>query len=267
MTTITENDPRMMHNSYNPDAGTWRVLRVVGWSGAVLILLAPLVAMLFTQEVNWTISDFLFAALMLGGAGLVFEAVLRHSADTSYRTGALVAIAAAFLLLWCNAAVGFIGSGVNSANVLYFAIPLVPIIGGFTSGFRAHGMFRTLLATAAVQTGVTAFAFATGTVQEESHAIIIAVNVILLLMWVASAVLFHQEAVRETAASSAISGSTSRTMRFEVQSVLSLLLFAIGAVMVTYMVIAESAPGALPLLMTIVGLVWFGVTLWRSRRG
>ena len=128
-------------------------------------------------------------------------------------------------------------------------------------------MFRTLLATAAVQTGVTAFAFATGTVQEESHAIIIAVNVILLLMWVASAVLFHQEAVRETAASSAISGSTSRTMRFEVQSVLSLLLFAIGAVMVTYMVIAESAPGALPLLMTIVGLVWFGVTLWRSRRG
>lgn len=50
----------------------WRTLRILGWIGVAAILLAPAVAMRFTTEVNWEVSDFLFAGtLLIGGAGLI----------------------------------------------------------------------------------------------------------------------------------------------------------------------------------------------------
>ncbi len=43
----------------------------------VFLLLIPLVAMQFTNEVNWTLSDFVVAAVLLLGTGLIFEFVMR----------------------------------------------------------------------------------------------------------------------------------------------------------------------------------------------
>jgi nitrate/nitrite transporter NarK len=43
----------------------------------VFLLLIPLVAMQFTNEVNWTLSDFVVAAVLLLGTGLVCEFVMR----------------------------------------------------------------------------------------------------------------------------------------------------------------------------------------------
>ena len=56
-----------------------------------LILLLNLLAMLFTDGVDWGVFDFVFAGLLLGGAGLLLRAVATR------RTGniALMAIAAA----------------------------------------------------------------------------------------------------------------------------------------------------------------------------
>ena len=48
--------------------GGW--VRPLLWGGAGLLLLAPLVAMQFTREVNWTVSDFLFAALLVVSLGV-----------------------------------------------------------------------------------------------------------------------------------------------------------------------------------------------------
>ncbi len=45
--------------------GSW--LRKAMWSGAPFLLLLPAVAMRFTAEVNWTGSDFVFAAVLLFG--------------------------------------------------------------------------------------------------------------------------------------------------------------------------------------------------------
>ena len=46
--------------------------RIAGWALAISALLLPFMAMQFTREVNWTGSDFIFAAVMIGGVGLLF---------------------------------------------------------------------------------------------------------------------------------------------------------------------------------------------------
>ena len=44
---------------------------------ATILLLIPLVAMQFTEEVNWTLADFLVAGVLLYGTGLLCELILR----------------------------------------------------------------------------------------------------------------------------------------------------------------------------------------------
>jgi len=46
---------------------------------------------------------------------------------------------------------------------------------------------------------------------------------------------------------------------------LSLLLTFIGIILATYMVIEESEPGALPLLLIVVGAGWYFITRFNSR--
>ncbi|WP_395944011.1 hypothetical protein [Brevundimonas sp.] len=81
-------------------------LRPAGWGLVALALLTPLVAMQFTREVAWTASDFLFAAGLLVGAGLLIElAVLK----VRNRTGAAIiagVVVLAVLLIWAQGAVG-----------------------------------------------------------------------------------------------------------------------------------------------------------------
>lgn len=41
--------------------------------GTALILAIPLIAMQFTDEVNWDMRDFIIVGLLLAGAGLIYE--------------------------------------------------------------------------------------------------------------------------------------------------------------------------------------------------
>ena len=82
--------------------------RVVVWSGAALLFLAPLVAMQFTDEVRWTAFDFaVFGALLALALG-AFELGLRGARDTVSRLAVVVAVGAAFLLAWAQLAVGVV---------------------------------------------------------------------------------------------------------------------------------------------------------------
>lgn len=265
MATTMQDNKRMGQGELNGEDRLWNILRIVGWSMAGLVLLLPLVAMLFTDEVNWSAGDFLFAIGLLGGTGFLCELAIRRSHDNSYRTGVLLALAAMFLLVWSNAAVGFVGSGSNAANVLYFAMVAIPIIGGAVSGFKAKGMFLTLLLTAIVQAAITVFAFATDLVHEDSSSMILAINAIFILLWMGSAMLFHHAAESEESPSVGAGSNSNVMRRSPVQFVLSLLLTAIGAVMLTYMITAEDEPGAIPLLVFLAGLAWFIITLRKSR--
>ena len=75
-----------------------------------LILLIPFIAMQFTDEVSWTIFDFIVMGILLLGTGLLFELVLRKMTNIKYRTLLLVAIILTFLLVWAELAVGIFGT-------------------------------------------------------------------------------------------------------------------------------------------------------------
>lgn len=116
-----------------------------------IILTIPLVAMIFTDEVNWTFSDFVVMGLLLFGSGAAFELVASRGNGLTYRTAVGIAVASGLLMTWINLAVGFIGSGANPANALYGAVILVGIVGSVSARFEAAGMARTMFAIAAVQ--------------------------------------------------------------------------------------------------------------------
>ena len=74
------------------------------------LLLIPLIAMQFTDEVNWTIIDFVIAGGLLFGAGVISEIVLRKINSLNHKVGLLSAILIIVILIWIELAVGIFGS-------------------------------------------------------------------------------------------------------------------------------------------------------------
>jgi len=74
------------------------------------LLLVPLVAMQFTDEVNWEMNDFVIMGILLLGTGLLCELVLRKIKSTLSRIILCGAILLAFLLIWAELAVGVFGT-------------------------------------------------------------------------------------------------------------------------------------------------------------
>ena len=84
----------------------WKSLRILGWSAVALILLAPAVAMRFTDEVNWTASDFVFAGALLIGGGAVIEVVAWKVRNPVVRIGFALFVITIVALVWIEGAVG-----------------------------------------------------------------------------------------------------------------------------------------------------------------
>jgi hypothetical protein len=130
------------------DKKFWRIAR---WSLAALILLLPLLAMQFTTEVAWDFADFMIFGALLAGAGGAYELAMRVSGHRAYRAAIAVALAAAFILIWVNLAVGIIGDEGNPANLMYVGVLAVGIIGASITRGQPRGMARTLSVMAFAQ--------------------------------------------------------------------------------------------------------------------
>ena len=76
----------------------------------VLLLLIPLIAMQFTSEVNWTLSDFVVAAVLLLGTGLMCELVIRKVKKPVHRLTICAVILVLLFLAWAELAVGIFGT-------------------------------------------------------------------------------------------------------------------------------------------------------------
>jgi hypothetical protein len=137
-------------------------LRLVAWSAAGLLLLLPLIAMQFTDEVNWTPMDFVFAAGLLAAAGIALELGARASRDRAFRIGIGAAVAAAFLLVWSTGAVGLIGSEDHPANLLYLAVIAVAVLGSLVVRLQAALLARVMYASAFLQALIGAVALVRG---------------------------------------------------------------------------------------------------------
>lgn len=76
----------------------------------VFLLLIPLIAMQFTDEVNWGPFDFVVGGVLLLSAGLIIDLVLRKIKKTNYRIAMIAAILVLLLLIWAELAVGVFGT-------------------------------------------------------------------------------------------------------------------------------------------------------------
>jgi hypothetical protein len=121
------------------------------WGAAAALLLLPLIAMQFTAEVNWTPFDFLVFGTMLLAACGFYEMATRVSARKPYRLAAGIAVVGAFLQVWANLAVGIVGNESNPVNLMFFAVPLLGMIGAILVRFDARGLSRTLVLMALTQ--------------------------------------------------------------------------------------------------------------------
>ena len=66
--------------------------------------------MQFTDEVNWTIADFVVAGAILSGFFLMCEVAIRKIKNVNYRVFILAAFLIVLLLVWAELAVGIFGT-------------------------------------------------------------------------------------------------------------------------------------------------------------
>lgn len=117
-----------------------------------------------------------------------------------YRSAVGIALATALILLWVNGAVGVIGSENNDANLMYFGVLAVGIVGAVIARFQPRGMSLALFTTALAQALVTLVATigrlgfpASGPLE------LVLLNGFFIALWVVSACLFRQTARPATA--------------------------------------------------------------------
>ena len=163
----------------------WRVAR---WGTAALVLLLPLVAMQFTDEVNWTGTDFAVMGAMLATVCGTYELAAWMTGNRAYRAAVGVALAAAFLLVWLNLAVGIIGAENNPANLMFGGVLAVGIIGALIARFQPHGMARASVATALAQALVGVIALVIGSVEA------VMLTGFFVALWLTAAWLFRKAA-------------------------------------------------------------------------
>ena len=152
MTGNTEHDGRRRRSRW----------RRAAWGTAAALILLPLCAMQVTDAVVWDLADFVCAGALMVGVGVTYELTARMTSNNAYRGAVGVALAAAFILVWGNLAVGIIGSEDNPANLLYGGVLAVGIIGALIARCQTDGMARAVFATALAQILVAVIALIAG---------------------------------------------------------------------------------------------------------
>jgi len=184
-TALKERSTMLNRNTYRS---------VVGVALATaFILLIPLLA-----APAWTLADFVFAGALIFGTGLTYVLVARKAGNIAYRAAVGVALAAAFLLVWGNAAVGITDS---DADLMFLWVPAVGIIGAIIARFQPRGMARAMFATALAQALVAVIALIAGIVPAYNSAFeVLGITGFYVALFVGSALLFRHAARGRTPA-------------------------------------------------------------------
>ena len=80
------------------------------YSIPLIILSFPLITMQLTNEVNWTISDFLVRGILLFSTVFTIDFVLKKVKTLKSRLIVIFAIVILLVLVWAELAVGIVGS-------------------------------------------------------------------------------------------------------------------------------------------------------------
>lgn len=173
--------------------------RTAAWTTATaLILLTPLIAMQVTEEVNWTVGDFVFAGAMLLGAGVTYELAARVG-GLAYQAAVVVALGTGVLIMWVTGAVGIIGSENNPGNQLYLAVVALAIFAAIVTGGRAGRMVWAMSVVALATLLAPVIAYFAHVAEPRSDVMapeVYAATGVFTVGWAAAAFLFHNAAKR-----------------------------------------------------------------------
>ena len=160
---------------------------------AAVLLLLPLLAMLITKEVDWSLFDFVAAWILLFSAGFTYRMVARKMNNIMYKAAVGVAVGTSLLLIWSNLAVGLIGSEDNPANWMYIGVLAIGFLGAIIARLQPKGMYRVLFSMAFAHALIAVIALiARLDMSAESSAIeILGVNGFFVVLWIGSALLFR----------------------------------------------------------------------------
>ncbi len=75
-----------------------------------LLLIIPLIAMQLTDEVEWSLIDFIIMGTLLLITGLMGEIIFKKVKKYKNRVILYVVVAITFLLIWAELAVGIFGT-------------------------------------------------------------------------------------------------------------------------------------------------------------
>lgn len=172
---------------------TTRVLRITGWSLAVLFIAFNVIATQFDTGAHWGSEDVIFATVVFGVVGGLLELAAHASTSLSYRIAAAVGAGAGLLLLWVNVALGIVGSDDHPANGDYLVVLVAAIAGAVVAFGNPRLLFRAMLGAAGAHLLIGALHLRYGF---EAAAI----NLFFVALWTASALLFRRAAnERQTA--------------------------------------------------------------------
>jgi hypothetical protein len=175
-----------MNTRYSPRPAIVRIALATG-----IILLIPLFLTLLAIW-HWRPGALVLAVvLLLGGAGLTYQLTTKPG-NKMYRFAVGMAVAAVCILVWMNAAVGGI-LGDDPANMMYFGVLLVGLIGAIIARLDPEGMSRALLATAFAMVLVPAIALMIGTPAFANGVLaVFGLHSFFAVLFVASAFLFRR---------------------------------------------------------------------------
>lgn len=143
----------------------------------------------------WSVFDFILFGALLAGVSLALKFVFRSSINAAHRAAMILALATAVLLFWINGAVGIIGSENNDANLMYYGVLAIGVIGALAARLRPKAMSIVMFAVALAQAAVTLIALmGFGAIGPKWPYDVLLLNGFFVSLWLASAWLFRKTA-------------------------------------------------------------------------
>ena len=137
---------------------------------------------------NWDAADYVFAVVLVAAVATGYFLAARRTGNAAYRAAVALALAAAFAIIWVNAAVGIVGSEDDPVNWMYDGVVVVAVAGALLARFRPGAMARALAVTAAAQVAAALLPLLAGWGATGM------VTLAFAAMWLASAWLFRRAA-------------------------------------------------------------------------
>lgn len=94
--------------SASPRAANFRRWRPALWTFLGVLLILPAIAMLFTNAVQWTGTDFIAAAAVFAFVGCAIELIVRFVDQSVIRVALISGVLLAALAIWADGAIGIV---------------------------------------------------------------------------------------------------------------------------------------------------------------